>query len=637
MDQNNLTNLISNLAEQLILLIARNAETQQAAQRIQRGQQDQPIQTYPVEVKLPHVVARAPVTDLIYYSELLGVNTLVGEDFFRSRLPEEDNSEEAFSLEVKLLLADASSNIARLRRELVYKTMGLLKKASKLAEKTEDSLFEPEQFDTIVETKKKKQRKTQTKSRRKREEQGLSVETLNTSPVGGLERGFKIPFNPTYSPKFKVQKKVRKKASTAISENNLALYQIIYRLGQELQDEIPDICMQNNQEERLHDIFESRGCVSTHTYTLKLQKIPEVYVKRDEPTVQSSPIRTITEPTHIKQNFEAHVDKSKKKREVIENYRTINPTLRNDHQFKINGFKGTNKQDSGLETRSCKTIENRQDNSKRIRQFYWESSSNVCCASTRSIFFEEKQENRELLQLVQGHTSNRNKRTPTLLEEMEKPILLPAVELNSSSITESDTRENNINNNNFSLDFGNMVSNTDQACNIGPSKDRSVRDSARPKKRKITTNPEQDMVFNSAENQWSTLQEKLSNKEMLEKKCFNELMDYLNDTSIISANNKYFNIGKVMGYFNIHIIGFLRERNIPRIDGACTEVLEHSLKLIIEATKEKKRGSPIEKISKFARALCPRPHFNNKNLTVNHLFRNSRDYNKQLSVDSISR
>ncbi|PVU93816.1 hypothetical protein BB561_003017 [Smittium simulii] len=63
----------------------------------------------------------------------------------------------------------------------------------------------------------------------------------------------------------------------------------------------------------------------------------------------------------------------------------------------------------------------------------------------RSIFFEEKQENSELLQLVQKHTRNKNKRTLALLKKMKEPVLFPTMELNISSITESDTRENNIN------------------------------------------------------------------------------------------------------------------------------------------------------------------------------------------------
>ncbi|PVU85722.1 hypothetical protein BB561_006908, partial [Smittium simulii] len=208
--------------------------TEAAILRIQQAQHNQPIQTDPVDVEIPYVVARAPVTDLIYYSELLKVTTLVGKDFLRSPLPEKEwkdiiyfcpksnlmhytlptlndtasvtvkKVDSAFygvqstlgnitrpidfyiyqktiknpgsnhketpditsSLEVRLLLADAASNITQLIRELVYKTMDLPGRAPKLAEETNDSLFEPEQFDTVVESKKKKQKKLRPRSRR---------------------------------------------------------------------------------------------------------------------------------------------------------------------------------------------------------------------------------------------------------------------------------------------------------------------------------------------------------------------------------------------------------------------------------------------------------------------------------------
>ncbi|PVU94557.1 hypothetical protein BB561_002456 [Smittium simulii] len=113
---------------------------------------------------------------------------------------------------------------------------------------------------------------------------------------------------------------------------------------------------------------------------------------------------------------------------------------------------------------------------------------------------------------------------------------------------------------------------------------------------------------------------------------FKEFMDYLNDTSIITANKNHFNIKKVMDYFNpsekteilnikdlpanicwiLAICGFLRASNIHRIDDARTK-------------------------DKAAKALCPKPHANKKNLTINNLFKNIRDYNKQLSVNSIFR
>ncbi|PVU90054.1 hypothetical protein BB561_005041 [Smittium simulii] len=690
MYQNNLINLISNLAEQVRLLISRSAETQRAVQRIQQGQQDQPIQTDPVKVELSHVVANAPVTDLIYYSELLKVKTLVEEDFFRCSLPEEKWKDIIYScpkvsapdihtpprlndttltdrflhlskddkeFEVRLLLVDATSNITQLRIELVYKTMDLPGRAPKLAEETNDSLFEPEQFDTAAygNAPAPAQNFQQTATHNTNVWAKLT-DNLWVRKI--VERGFNISFNPTYSPKFNVQKKVK--------NGSLKFYSNIFTIPKKTGD-----LRLNNQEERLHDIFESRESVSTHNYTLKLQKIPEVYVKRDEPTVQSSPIRAITEPTHIQQNFEAHINTGKKKREVIENYRTINLTLMNDNQFKINTFKDTLKQDLELETRSCKAIENMQENSKSNSQFYCQSLSNICCTFTRPSNatltseikvkdisktrswnctekitisdYEKKIHNGTYqlqkllsilyaLKLPQRHTRNRNKRTPAPIKEMEEPVLLTTMQLNHSSITESDTRENNINYNNSFLDFGDMVCNTEQASKIRSGKDKSVWDSVRLEKLKITTNQEKDMIFNSMKNQRSPYKKKIlverklknssidayklallqlvTNKEILEKKCFNKIMDYLNDTSIISANNKYFNIGKVMGYFNIHIIGFLKESNIPRIDGACMEVLEHSLKLIIVATKEKKRGVNLQ--GRFVQDIRQQQEFNCK-------------------------
>ncbi|PVU90496.1 hypothetical protein BB561_004864 [Smittium simulii] len=80
MDQNNLTSVFSNLAKQVGRFRIDNAETQQVVRCIQKSQQDQSIQSDPVEVELTHVVSRAPITNLIYYPELLEVNTLIKEN-----------------------------------------------------------------------------------------------------------------------------------------------------------------------------------------------------------------------------------------------------------------------------------------------------------------------------------------------------------------------------------------------------------------------------------------------------------------------------------------------------------------------------------------------------------------------------
>ncbi|PVU95694.1 hypothetical protein BB561_001662 [Smittium simulii] len=102
----------------------------------------------------------------------------------------------------------------------------------------------------------------------------------------------------------------------------------------------------------------------------------------------------------------------------------------------------------------------------------------------------------------------------------------------------------------------------------------------------------------------------------------------------------------------------VRVGNIHIIDEARTDVLDHSLQLVIVAPKEKRGESPIERIveikrqsnvnlcpvytyavykGKVVREFCTIPHAKDRNLAINHFFRNSRDQNKQLSVDSIFR
>ncbi|PVU89903.1 hypothetical protein BB561_005120 [Smittium simulii] len=65
---------------------------------------------------------------------------------------------------VRLLLIYAASNTTQQRRELVYKIMGLPEKGPKLSERTIYSLIEPQKVDTVVETKKKKQKKPRPKN-----------------------------------------------------------------------------------------------------------------------------------------------------------------------------------------------------------------------------------------------------------------------------------------------------------------------------------------------------------------------------------------------------------------------------------------------------------------------------------------
>ncbi|OMJ12173.1 hypothetical protein AYI69_g9523, partial [Smittium culicis] len=108
----------------------------------------------------------------------------------------------------------------------------------------------------------------------------------------------------------------------------------------------------------------------------------------------------------------------------------------------------------------------------------------------------------------------------------------------------------------------------------------------------------------------------------------------------------------------IAICGLMRASDIHRIDDIRTIRKDNSVVFVILAPKEKRQGRPIERPceikshtnlmfcpvhaydvykARMAMIPCPRPHINDKNLTVNHLFRYVNNPEKPLTVDSISR
>ncbi|PVU91913.1 hypothetical protein BB561_004150 [Smittium simulii] len=93
MDQNNFASLISNLSKQARLLRMENAEIKKAVQLIQQGQHYQLIPKDHEEAKLPNVLAKAPVTNLIYYTELLEKEVLKDSDTINSTLMSDNQFE----------------------------------------------------------------------------------------------------------------------------------------------------------------------------------------------------------------------------------------------------------------------------------------------------------------------------------------------------------------------------------------------------------------------------------------------------------------------------------------------------------------------------------------------------------------
>ncbi|OMJ30032.1 hypothetical protein AYI69_g436 [Smittium culicis] len=160
--------------------------------------------------------------------------------------------------------------------------------------------------------------------------------------------------------------------------------------------------------------------------------------------------------------------------------------------------------------------------------------------------------------------------------------------------------------------------------------------------------------------------------------CMKEFLKAIEETEIKSFVNPVINITPVIEKLHewgennkldimklttkccwlLALCGFLRASDIHRIDDARTTICNGTLNIVIIAPKEKRKGQQIERPceinshpnpilcpvaaytvykSTVATELCPTPHTNNKDLTINVLFRNTKDKNKPLSVDSITR
>ncbi|PVU92583.1 hypothetical protein BB561_003738 [Smittium simulii] len=186
---------------------------------------------------------------------------------------------------------------------------------------------------------------------------------------------------------------------------------------------------------------------------------------------------------------------------------------------------------------------------------------------------------------------------------MEHSLLLFPVESNTTDPTESSTEKGNNNKNIANVEVCNLVSNSGKNQNGRAHTNTGIRDYTRSK---------------NMENQQRTLQQEgLTELELTAKTCW-----------------------------LIAVCGFLRASGIHRVDNGRTEISNNSIKLIICAPKEKRKSSPIVRLVEIIAhsnkilcpvIACPKPHVSNKNLIVSHLFRNTKDFSKPLTVDSISK
>ncbi|PVU91900.1 hypothetical protein BB561_004140 [Smittium simulii] len=139
----------------------------------------------------------------------------------------------------------------------------------------------------------------------------------------------------------------------------------------------------------------------------------------------------------------------------------------------------------------------------------------------------------------------------------------------------------------------------------------------------------------------------------------------LDESNIIRNQRTEFDIKYIINHFNR--IGPSDELDAKSLTSkTCwlliydyqTIITENSVKLIVVAPKEKKKGKNIEKFvvikahrdpilcpvaaysaykRKMVTSLCLIPHVNDKSIIVNHLFRYLNESSKPLTVDSISK
>ncbi|PVU91197.1 hypothetical protein BB561_004514 [Smittium simulii] len=147
-------------------------------------------------------------------------------------------------------------------------------------------------------------------------------------------------------------------------------------------------------------------------------------------------------------------------------------------------------------------------------------------------------------------------------------------------------------------------------------------------------------------------------KLLVENKQLDALLAAKKPTARSPTNNLNTKNLTAKSFWLIAVCGFLRASDIHRVDYERTEISNNSIKLIICAPKKKRKSSPIERLveikahsdeilcpviaykiykQRIANISCPKPDVNDKNLKMNHLFRNTKDFSKPLTVDSISR
>ncbi|PVU93878.1 hypothetical protein BB561_002970 [Smittium simulii] len=125
----------------------------------------------------------------------------------------------------------------------------------------------------------------------------------------------------------------------------------------------------------------------------------------------------------------------------------------------------------------------------------------------RSICDKPEHQDNQLLQLVSGPSCNRDQRPLSPMDPLDKSLLLSTLELDPTSTSEGETREDNTDAGNTLVEVCNVVSRPNSADDRATCDSTRVHNCPRPQKRKVSAINKQELVSSCIENQRSSLKE----------------------------------------------------------------------------------------------------------------------------------
>ncbi|OMJ23231.1 hypothetical protein AYI70_g2393, partial [Smittium culicis] len=236
-------------------------------------------------------------------------------------------------------------------------------------------------------------------------------------------------------------------------------------------------------------------------------------------------------------------------------------------------------------------------------------------ARRRTLCISDQQEDTKILHLVPGPSIYMPERAAAQLGRLEEPLLQPYLEPYCTGSPEGEMRADNNDFNYPRIDVGDLVSGHVSTINFTATNSTSNRGSPRSEKRKVPAHQEQGLDSNGMENQRSALKDKGVSNTAIEL-IFNSQRPSMDISPIIEyfreiGDNEKLDIKSLTSKtcWLLAVCGFMRASDIHRIEDAQTTIIDGTLKLVIVAPKEKRKGRPIIRPCEISchsdKLLCP--------------------------------